>query len=473
VGTGATLSANGVEGQWTVSTGTNNPVLATGDIVYISDSTTDNAELNRVVSVAGTNPYVVTLHASLINDYATASTAQIRKLNAVINTSIENIRLWGNGTTNGGVWYEYAYDCDVRTAWFTGIYGTALLYFNSAHMTVNDYDMRDGTDNTNNSYGMNVASSSHHGLFTNNYSENLREHAFGTGAKHHVFAHNTMRNHYDDGVNTHGNGASRVTFASNLVSGVQAGHGIVVGQSVGTAADSYVSVIGNIVEECNQSGIYVAGGTSAITHHVLVADNIVRRNGRQANGANPQINVYAGATAAFLTDIEVRDNIVSGIASVDTGRLIYVSGGTNVRIAGNHCDTAFNEYGIQQDGASTNNSITDNLIRNVDSNNIRTVATNTGMLVARNRSDDTDFTRAAGEMWRDNIWGTTQSRNFGSAAITTGSTIAHGLVTTPTAWGATFIITGMSNLFITADATNLTVNWTGGGTQTVKWWAEV
>jgi hypothetical protein len=97
---------------------------------------------------------------------------------------------------------------------------------------------------------------------------------------------------------------------------------------------------------------------------------------------------------------------------------------------------------------------------------------NTGGRIQGNRTDvGSGFNLAnvaAATIIRDNdshkteAWGT-------SAAIASGSTIAHGLAVTPTSYRATPTSTGATDVWITADATNLTVNFGGGGSHAFSW----
>ena len=58
-----------------------------------------------------------------------------------------------------------------------------------------------------------------------------------------------------------------------------------------------------------------------------------------------------------------------------------------------------------------------------------------------------------------------------SAAIASGATIAHGLGVTPTSFHAT-PTSAKTDVFVTADATNLTITYGGGGTSTFAWGAK-
>jgi hypothetical protein len=59
-----------------------------------------------------------------------------------------------------------------------------------------------------------------------------------------------------------------------------------------------------------------------------------------------------------------------------------------------------------------------------------------------------------------------------SSAIATGGTIAHGLAGTPTSISVTAADSGPTDIYCSADATNITVNFGGGGSHTFYWAAE-
>lgn len=83
-------------------------------------------------------------------------------------------------------------------------------------------------------------------------------------------------------------------------------------------------------------------------------------------------------------------------------------------------------------------------------------------------SSGTRVSPTAGDVVRNNVANAT--RNSGSSgAIATGSTVAHGLVTTPTNVNVTAKDAGVTDVYVTADATNLTINYSGGGTHDF-WW---
>jgi hypothetical protein len=115
-----------------------------------------------------------------------------------------------------------------------------------------------------------------------------------------------------------------------------------------------------------------------------------------------------------------------------------------------------------------------NIFQGISAENIHSLGSNTDLRVIGNISDDASLTQTAGEIWRDNVWGTVFDRNYGSAAIVSGGTIAHGLRTTPTSYGVQPISATPTGIYVSAvSATTMTVTFTGGGTQTFKWWAEV
>ena len=70
-----------------------------------------------------------------------------------------------------------------------------------------------------------------------------------------------------------------------------------------------------------------------------------------------------------------------------------------------------------------------------------------------------------------NVVGWITENSGTSAAIASGATIAHGLVAAPTFVSIGTMDTGITNLYWTADGTNITVTYAGGGTHTFYWYA--
>jgi len=80
--------------------------------------------------------------------------------------------------------------------------------------------------------------------------------------------------------------------------------------------------------------------------------------------------------------------------------------------------------------------------------------------------------RTASTQFRNNIGYKTESGGI-SPAIATGGSIAHGLIAAPAKVQVTAAESGPTDLYIGVDATNITVNFGGGGSKTFYWSATV
>jgi len=65
------------------------------------------------------------------------------------------------------------------------------------------------------------------------------------------------------------------------------------------------------------------------------------------------------------------------------------------------------------------------------------------------------------------------TENSGTATVTTGATVAHGLVATPTSVLITPTVTGLTDIYVSdVGASTFKINFAGGGSQTFYWFAE-
>jgi hypothetical protein len=176
-----------------------------------------------------------------------------------------------------------------------------------------------------------------------------------------------------------------------------------------TSAD--ITVTNAILRDSVHRSVDAASGASAVS---LV--NVVSWNpGAAYTSANDKAGFYlAGSDNVTLIGCSARDTRTAGTGAQHYG--FYLSTATNVRMAGCRAD--------------------------------------------------------AGETRFGSIYAPTSyaDRTSGTATIATGATIAHGLSAAPTKFGV--MSTTSAGAFCTADATNLTVTFIGGGSQVIKWWAE-
>jgi hypothetical protein len=77
-----------------------------------------------------------------------------------------------------------------------------------------------------------------------------------------------------------------------------------------------------------------------------------------------------------------------------------------------------------------------------------------------------------GNIIKDNMGWVTENGGT-SGAIASGATIANGLSAAPTIVNLTATDSGVSGIYYSADATNITVTYSGGGTHAFNWEAKV
>jgi hypothetical protein len=257
--------------------------------------------------------------------------------------------------------------------------------------------------------------------------------------------------------------------------------------------DTYnTRLLGVIVNDCTGSGVYFGEHSSDCQVLGLVSYS------------NDEDGIQTGGSSIQFVDCHVYGNtrynlyIPSGSAriKVTTSKFehagqhgINVSGssvvivGCNVHLNGKTTNNTYaNIYLNAGEAVIVGNSICSDTGEggNVPKYGIQVTSSGSG-IVASNLVWDGPVPYGTSEFVDASVWtkwvanyGIIDSdRKFGSAAVSTGGTIAHGLRAAPSAWGVQQIVTGLSNIYVTADATNLTVNFTGGGSQTFKWWAEI
>ena len=234
-----------------------------------------------------------------------------------------------------------------------------------------------------------------------------------------------------DSINITGN-----TFSKNT------GNGIYWVSNVPTDYGSY-NVVGNVIAENGGRGIYALYG-----YNSLISNNLITLNGLH------------GIEMFRVDDSSVLSNMITfNSATTDnTSYAIYLNESDDVSVrsntvrqgTGNNHNTAIFLTASNTTGAR----IFGNDLR--DSAQTATINTNSNTDVVIRQNDGY------------------VTENYGtSSAIASGATIAHGLATTPTYISLTAQSTGPSDVYATADGTNITVTYTGGGTEVFYWEAKV
>lgn len=254
------------------------------------------------------------------------------------------------------------------------------------------------------------------------------------------------------------NGCSDITFINCIAVSCAPGF-LLEGPEVNGQSDSVnlnIICCASIDSTAGQDGIQIFNGVHGF--------KII---GVESSGADGRgINIYSFRTGALTTATVNKNGIIANCVlknnDSDEGLKIWDDGNTgnyntNILVEGNRCyddATGTQGYGIVIQNQSDNIIVAGNdLIGNV-SGSLVSGGTGTNIKISNNLGYVTE--------------------NSGSSSITSGSTITHGLYTTPTS----IIVTGgdatVTNPLVTAkNGTNFTVTFGGGGTKLIYWKAEL
>ena len=240
------------------------------------------------------------------------------------------------------------------------------------------------------------------------------------------------------------------------------------------ALHSDVAITSNIVEEFGYYGIVLADAVTGATGATLIADNILW----QAAGANTRGIDCVNAAGSRLT---IRGNALK-VPNVG----IYARSSTwniaNVDIDGNQLDCGGIGVALSVADGTTVSKVRVSRNRLLAGTYGCYLTYGTGSYSAVD-IEDNDFTAAAtatisgtgsaipsGVRIRRNRGYVTENGGT-SSAITTGGTIAHGLSAAPTVFRVQ-ATAAANDVYVTADATNLTVTFGGGGSVAFSWEAK-
>lgn len=204
------------------------------------------------------------------------------------------------------------------------------------------------------------------------------------------------------------------TFSFNTLSGLRLAGG-------GTSIPVSSSVVNSVFVENEQHGIYVSG----------------------TDGSTISSSLFQG----------------NGVSSANTYDAIHINGGQNITVMGNviHANTTRDiipSIRYTRCGVRVESQFPVTVIGNTFSNLL-----NVGVYTAYGGNVIT----------YGNIGFLTQ--NSGSASLATGNTITHNLTGTPTS--VILTLTVSEDIWVTAvGSSTFTINFDGGGTQTVYWYAE-
>lgn len=428
--TSANLTANAAVGDVTVSVASSSG-FAAGDYVLVRDSTYKystfgrNQELNRVASTTGTT---ITLRNRLIAAYATASTAQIVKINAMANITIQGITFELEvGTNTGGAFYgTLCYG--VRIMDCTALYPNddPGFYFNqSARCRLVECTVRDAQSVGAGGFGYGILfDESQHCHATGCITEAVRENLMTNNSRYCSFNDCTDTGSETSSFNTHGSGNENCAIV-NCYSISAKANGIGVGFGTHDAGDKWISVIGNHVVNAGNHGIVASAANTLENTDVLIEGNVITGFGIVTASAN-------GIQVQQTTHAKVIGNQVDGLAGANALACIYALNLEDALINANSVRNA--SRGIQWFNVLTT-IITGNKIHGMSGLNLNAVGGGTNTVtLQRNTTDDTSKTLDGTEVLGGNTYGATFDDNQGTATVANGTTsiaVTHNLGTTP------------------------------------------
>jgi hypothetical protein len=241
------------------------------------------------------------------------------------------------------------------------------------------------------------------------------------------------------------------------------------------ALHSDVNVSHNIVEEFGTIGVVLADAVTGATGSTIISHNLIRQAaGASTIGINsvnasasrvviqgnalkvPAIGIYVRNVSWNIANVIVADN------NLDCGTIAIafsVADGTTLtktKVRGNFASTCtYGVYFTYGTGTFATIDVEDNDFTSASTAGISGTgaAIPSGVRIRRNRGFVTE--------------------NGGtSSGKSTGQTIAHGLAAAPTVFSAVPQATAATDVYVTADATNLTVTFGGGGTVAFAWEAK-
>jgi len=228
-------------------------------------------------------------------------------------------------------------------------------------------------------------------------------------------------------------------------------------KGVASIAQFDVCVTNNIFYNC-EVGIQIFAGDASGISNTVISGNIIKETSDGAEGTG--IGVWIDASAGQLTNTIINDNIIDTVENSGTSSgilLVCTNDIAFVNIQGNHFDNM---------DAGINTDLDGGVLGKVNASN------NTFSAVTTPMNSDTytgSLSRAV-----NNIGFVTENSGVTTGdALATGGTIAHGCAATPTFVSVTAQDTGTSAIWCTIDASDITVNFAGGGSHDFFWEARV
>jgi hypothetical protein len=450
--------------------------LSVGQLVMIRDATYKfstsgrNLELNEIESIAS---LTVTLKNRLIGSYAIASTAEL----VPVTTPARRIKFYGvncripSGTAGGAFYFEQAYDCDVINCGCTGMEDQGgVQTWRAAYIRVTGGSYTDGQDQSSagEGYGINFGEASHHCVAHGVFTRNVRENAVGLNARFCRMIDCVCVSPYDNGFNSHGNGATDCDFINCDVYSART-TAFVAGFAGASAYDERIRFINCTSYDSGGYGFTCTASAAAENVDIEFIDCRAIRPGQSvatiygfymSRATRPRLidctvdapgsNVRAAVLFEICTGAVWRGGI---LRNVDSGWGILFDGCTGIDVD----DTTITDIGSTTQGVRAEGTAS------------------TGVRVRRNRVDnDIVFTRNSGDKHEFNEYATLRDRVSGATSVADGGSISHGMVTTPTWVHVTPTTSGEFASVTAKTGTTFTVALkthagAAGTTQTVYW----
>lgn len=430
LGSGTNLTANGNIGDQTVAV-TSAAGLTVGQMVMIRDATYVSGtsgrtqELDIITTIVGTT---IGLETSLINAYATASTAQLVPFTSERkNIWFRGVKLDANALSGaGGFWFENAYDCHVVDGGCKNMQGNGAQIQSSAYCTIDQGSYTDGNtpSSVGTSYGFHFIEACHSCFARGVYTRAVRENAMSYATKFSGFENCTDEYSYDNSYNTHATGVQDCWIDGCSSTGARS-KGIIVGFGGGVAGDIRIRVTNNKISYSGSYAISCSADAGKENTDTYIAWNSVYSPA--VTSSVDAMLVSRGIRTQVLgnTVNGVNNNVLSGIQA---------SGGQDVVIRGNTFYNIPNGKGVIHQ-AITNVTIDDNTFLSISADNVSGIATvSTGAVIRNNRMDDTTNTFNTGDVVSGN-----------SPAVPILTVASAATVTFPHI-GSSFLISGTTTI---------------------------
>lgn len=476
LGSGTALTANATKRDASVAV-TSATGLTVGQIVVIRDSTykwstnARNLEFNEITDITS---LTVTLKHRLIGTYLTANTAELVPVTVPArNIRFENVSVDIPTAKDGGAFYfQDAYNCEAINCSSSGQKGQAgITAWRSAYIRVRGGNYSNGQSQSTPGYGYGAtfSQSSHHCVAYGVQFKNVRECSVSLGARFCGYVDCDSVSSYDNAFNSHADGSEDCYFI-NCRSTYARSKGFYAGGLTAQAADKRIRFINCESIYSGSYGYFIEGASGVEPEDIEVV------NCKSFHGGDDTATTYgyyaSRATRPRLVNFQHDSDGETNLRACAKVELC-----TDAKIVGGSYRGQSGGWGVIH-ATCTGVTIDGVDISNVGSNQgVHAESTASTKVVVRNArvDNDTVFTKNSGDLHRDISYSTKlQNATGASATVTDGSTITHGLVTTPVSVRCTGSVSGEFISVTAVGGTTFTVaikkhDNTAGTSQTVYW----